>query len=460
MAKEIKYTRRHLLERIGGTTAVATLMPFIPYTEAEAAQGPRLRYWSMFTMVAPKGSLQNPNLPTGDDAVFRSHFTPLNDPAVKGKISLYRGLKNKAGSDSNVSGGHGGQAAGILTGTPAIKGRVGAGSRLKEGAGVNEADSIDQFIAKAWADKGINLPLRDLRYGFNDGDVDETKTAFFNRGRMVFHEGDAKKFYDQVLQKAKNVDGTGVQPVDLTYREDILGTVLNDVNRVKRKLSAIDSRRLDNHLDAVSELQRDFRSDSMGGGGSGIACELDSSYGNANGKANTFDAFGKIVAVAFNCDITRVVSGMFCGYQFYKDVNVFDIGSLSRKIGGVYHGITHDKGGNQADRHALVNNISKWRATLFANIIKELDKFEEPTGGTVLDKTVVHWTTEHMRDHYNDDSFNMIGGGAGHFKMGKHVKCGGALQNAMLVSIANAVGFDINKFGQYDSGPLAKQYLA
>lgn len=45
-------------------------------------------------------------------------------------------------------------------------------------------------------------------------------------------------------------------------------------------------------------------------------------------------------------------------------------------------------------------------------------------------------------------------------KMGKQVKCGGALQNAMLVSVANSMGIEIDKFGQYSSGPLDKQYLA
>ncbi len=95
------------------------------------------------------------------------------------------------------------------------------------------------------------------------------------------------------------------------------------------------------------------------------------------------------------------------------------------------------------------------------NICKQLDSYEGPTGGTLLDKTVVHWVTEHMRDHYNNDSFNMIGGGAGHFLMGKQVIVGGAnnLQNRLLVSIANAMGISIENFGQYATGPLATKYL-
>ncbi len=463
MSLSKKYTRRNLLERMGGAAACAALMPFIPYTEAEAAEVARLRYWNIFTPVAPEGFQQEASLPTStaemSDINFRANYADLN--TLKSKISLYRGLINKAGEDSNVSGGHGGQAAGIFTGTPLLKGKVGSGSALKDGAGVNEASSICQFIAGEFLNRGIKTPLRDIRYGWGDGDVDEIKTGMFNKGVAMTFERDAGKVFDRVFQVAGS--GSVSTGQDLSYRGEILNAILGDVNRVKKKLSSTDSKRLDRHLDAINELSRTFEANNPVGGGS---CKIDPSLkASATGamdKDASLDVMAKITAIAFNCDLTRVASTMCSGYNFYKDVGRYNISNYFSKLNTtVFHGVTHDNGGAEADRNNLIYAVMKWRANLFLNICKQLDSYEDPTGGTLLDKTVVHWVTEHMRDHYNNDSFNMIGGGAGHFLMGKQVIVGGAnnLQNRLLVSIANAMGISIENFGQYATGPLATKYL-
>ena len=461
-----KYTRRALLGRMGGAAAVGALTPFLPYTEAEAAVAARPRYCYWFTPVNPKSSLVDPNLPTStaevSDLQFRGTHSSLN--TMKNKMSLYRGLTNMARKDGDLGGGHRDSWVSMLVGAAPKKGRVSAGgTNIGGGGGIGDYSSVDQFIAYELPKQGVNTPLRDIRFGWEHA-KDGLNSVSFYKGAEQLRDGQPSRVFKRMFDVSGGMGGG----VDQAYKKNILDYVYGDIKRVQNKLSSADKIRLEKHIDAIDEVQRviDAAENSSG-------CAI---ADNLNGDVVRLDqavlAFSKLTAIAFNCDLTRVAGGQFLPYQAgnsYHKVTTNGLNLLGNKVNTTWHSATHDKGGSAADVSAFIKGVQEYRCKMYLDLLKELDSFSDPNGGTLLDSSIVHWYVEISKDHKVSDLFNLIGGGAGYFKMGKQFIVGGktgdnprATQNMLLTSIANAMGIDINNFGEakYHNGPIPNKYLA
>ena len=458
-SKYTAYTRRAVLSRLGGGAAVAALTPFLPYTEAEAAASTKPRYVSMFTPVAPSSSFMNNVLQgTGSDVSdlqFKGEYTALN--SMKDKMSLYRGMYNRAGDDSDLGGGHRGRCFTFLTGVPVKQGQVGAGSQIEGNNGNNESSSIDQYMVDQLTQKGVNTPLKELRCGWAISQVDSMDTASFKNGRKVFFDNSSKKIYDRLFAVAGDAAGGGE---DLTYRANILSTVYKDLNRIKPKLSALDAKRLDQHLEAVNELEQEISNKPP----VLESCDIPGGLSSASGYEDQSTEFAKLVAIAFNCDLTRVVSSMF-GHPF-DGIDAYNLNTHENRISN-WHQATHGLGGSANDISNFIKSGLKYRADVYLKMLQELDAFDDPTGGTILDNSIVHWFSECISDHKYQDCFNVIGGGAGYFQMGKQHVVGGSTNknnnaplNMLLTSLGQAMGLGTANYGNYNKGPIPGKYLA
>ena len=87
-----------------------------------------------------------------------------------------------------------------------------------------------------------------------------------------------------------------------------------------------------------------------------------------------------------------------------------------------------------------------------------------PLGGSVLDNSVILVYSENAEGGHTKVNmpFLLIVSGGGHFKTGRHVQCGGAPHNRLLLSIAGAFGLpgpdgSPDHFGDPDfgGGPLS-----
>lgn len=459
-SKYAAYTRRTLLSRMGGGAAVAALTPFLPYTEAEAAVSTKPRYVSMFTPVAPSSTFMDKVLPasnTGDvsDLAFKGEYTSLN--RMKAKMSLYRGMYNQAGDNSDLGGGHRGRCFTYLTGVPVKAGQVGAGSQIEGNNGNNESSSIDQYMIAQLSKKGVNTPLKELRFGWAINQVDSMDTASFKDGRKVFFDNSSKKIYDRMFAVAGTSTTGGT---DLTYRANILSTVYKDLNRIKPKLSSLDAKRLDQHLEAVHELEQEINNKPP----ITQSCSIPAGLSDASGYEDQSTEFAKLVAIAFNCDLTRVVSSMF-GHPF-DGIAAYNLNTHENRVSN-WHQATHGLGGSAADIANFISAVLKYRADVYLKVLDELDAFNDPAGGTLLDNSIVHWFTECIADHKYQDCFNVIGGGAGYFKMGKQHIVGGTVNknnnaplNMLLTSLGQAMGLGTANYGNFNKGAIPSKYLA
>ena len=258
-----------------------------------------------------------------------------------------------------------------------------------------------------------------------------------------------------------NVAGQGGSSgEDLSYRANILSTVYKDLSRIRPKLSEIDAKRLDQHMEAVHELEEEINNKPPVMAG----CNIPTGLSSASGYEDQSAEFAKLAAIAFNCDLTRIISSMF-GHPF-DGISAYNLNTHENRVSN-WHQATHGLGGSTTDISNFISAVLKYRADVFLKVLEELDAFSEPAGGSLLDHTIVHWFTESISDHKYQDCFNLIGGGAGYFKMGKQCVVGGSVNknnnaplNMLLTSIGQAMGFNINNFGSYSKGPIPAKYLA
>jgi Protein of unknown function (DUF1552) len=150
--------------------------------------------------------------------------------------------------------------------------------------------------------------------------------------------------------------------------------------------------------------------------------------------------FAQLMAHAIACDQTRVFNVNF-GTQGL------------RTPGGVrdWHSLTHEEPidpqlGYQKDVTWFIN----FATGTFAQFLHELDGYREG-GGSVLDRAVVLWQTDHgyARTHTMDDlPILTIGGGAGRLKTGMHVVATGDPTSRVGLTVQQALGVSINSWGR------------
>ncbi len=113
---------------------------------------------------------------------------------------------------------------------------------------------------------------------------------------------------------------------------------------------------------------------------------LDFAYQEYRAVAPRFDAFVDIIAAAFSCDITRVVSfslGEMPTAEFGAD-------HISDKVHkGIAHYIHDD-----AAKHAAMTDYLVFHAQQVARLVSTLEAIPDAGGGSLMDNTLIVWGSE------------------------------------------------------------------
>ena len=471
-----KYTRRALMSRVGGAVAVSALTPFVPLlnADAQAATGDIIRYVPWYTPVFPSSDIVKNWMPNsqGDNLRFRGSFTGLN--VMSDKMSLLRGLGNKAGyvtgrDGYKMSGGHKPSGLTMLTGRELNKGRT--GTKLEDGFSLGNHSSLEVWMGDKMIENndGVQRPYFLTGYkngsGFNNDEV--WKSCSFRNGTFLQRHQSPKSLYDEMVRFAPSGGGS-TAPVNDGQRS-AYAAVAEELKRIRRQLGSEDATRLDQHLEEINNLEKSLAQQLPN---TGMSCDLPDNFANPMNQHDKYmSEYIKLIRIAFTCNITRVIGHMDFGHLFTSGLNFLPDGN------GNYHGATHDGG---TGNNRFIESVAKYRADTYVKLLQELQSVTEPSGKTLLDNSIVHWYSEVSRNHDWHDQFNVIGGGGGHFKMGlcevlgapnhnpssegssnKNTSISNYTQNRLLVSIANAMGFNITEFGNpdYNNGPLPASVL-
>jgi hypothetical protein len=323
--------------------------------------------------------------------------------------------------------------------------------------------SFDQFIAKALnrARPVTRFPSLALAAQC-DGNVGPLRVCTSGPGQVIALDPSPASAYKRL------VSGLAPPPAGAAIGDDrsVLDLVLGDFGPMRAGLSRAERDKLDAHMQAVRDLESRL---SLGPGPGTVgppACQdptrlLLAGTGNRHPATPDMDhanfaAMSRLVQVAFACDLTRVVllaapepaDGAW-GYtpgQWGTD-GVHDlIHKTSYNAAGILKG--------NRDAMKAVTALHQLEARRFVALLDLLRAVPDLDGRSLLDHTIVLWCSQIAEHGHDVDQLPWVlaGGAAAGFRTGRLVRPQrrggkGVPHNDLFVTIANAMGVAVTRFG-------------
>jgi hypothetical protein len=474
--KSTNWSRRQVLKGAGVALSLPWLETFAPRTaraQAAAANATKKRYIAFYQ---PNGTAQY-WMPTGAGSGAGWTLSPLLQPleAFKAKMMVFANIANSAPyaglayTNSQGLGSHGADGATTWTAT----GVNGPGH-------ANNAISVDQVVAGLVNGGAARTYIPSLQVGLSTMDSSGDGLPFQHSRSMswksptepLYKQINPQALYDQLVA-GRPAGSNTMKKVDplaerrRLLRKSALDYILESSKSLALRLSTSDKMRVDQFLSSVQTLETRASTVQMTMPGSLASCPAAPARAAAPvGVGMTPVGYNRgdhasimvdLVAMAIQCDITRVVSFMLDDarsdyvYNFLFERSFTPTGSAPNPanlpVGG-YHGLQHsgDRNNNITPGFAT---IGWWNSTKAAQLAAKLDAVTEG-GGTVLDSTVMMFASGmHGGDHLNTTlPVAILGGGALGLKQDTFV--GGAevqLSDVHLTILQKVFGYTGASFG-------------
>jgi hypothetical protein len=430
--------RRHCLRQLGVSAAAFPFLAGLPSLRGATAAKPRQRVVIMFT---PNGTLPNEFWPdTGDALDFKSILAPLEP--YKDRTLVLNGICNlvRGDGDSHMRG-----MSCLLTGSELLPGNIRGGGGTP--AGWAGSISIDQEI-KNFLQKQAETHTRfgSLEFGVAVPDRADpwTRMSYAAANQPVAPIDDPYRMFGKLYGRLK----------DRETLVSILDDVKDDLSRVSTKLSERDKALLDRHMTLVRNFEEELQSVDANSHLSHPMPELDPSVELVNDNTPQISRMQiDLLVNSLANDMTRVAT-----LQYMRSVGQAQMRWLGIQEG--HHSLSHDPDDNK-ESYAKLQKINTWFCGELAYFAKRLAETPEPAGeGSMLDHTLILWMNELGKGNTHTlDNIPcvLVGGGAG-FKMGRSVKFEKTAHNRLWMTLAHAMGHQIETFGKPElcaGGPLS-----
>lgn len=457
------YSRRSVIKGLGATAAA----PFLPILGAEAADGSAPKRLLIVTTPSGHG---NGYIPTGAGANYQNGpaFKPL-DP-FKDKINIYRGIDfagmGKFVPERNetyfVPNSHPALAPHLLTAAWTQRPGLDNGPNANDQEEVYHADSlsIDQTVAQ----RLMANPETETGLPFIFAGVRTVQNAYYHQvydkpWQSVYPQVDAATLHSQVFD-ASAAGGQGVDDAAfnrrIAERRSVIDYAKVQIDAVQNILSTEDKKKMEAHLDGVRELERQLQFQAETGS---LNCSFPQLGETSGPDDEEYRKIGEnminIIVQGLACDRARVATLMWGNAA---DNTIF----TKKNISISHHALTH--GGITGEyKTGARDRATEWYAERFLLLLQKMSEVEEGDGTSLLDNTLILWTSEHSNETREHDRKNIPFVSAG--------SCKGAINTGqyfdftsnrrghgdIYVTAAQAMGLtDITKFGMKDfsQGPL------
>jgi hypothetical protein len=384
--------RRTVLRGIGATIALPLLDSMIPSSTAWA-DTPAGKTPKRFAFIGfPHGAIMDRWSPVESGSSFT--ISPILQPLepFRKHVTIVSGLRNKPAETNEPHAyieqgwltcvkpfdfGKGGPDSGVSADQIAVR-YVGQETRLP---------SLELTTSQGSARLAWRTPTQSLPQEGNP-------RAIFQK---LFGQGDTDKERAQILAE------TG----------SILDRVQGQAQRLQASLGVKDRVVVSDYLDSVREIERRVQ----------MAAKADNSelvipdapIGTPNDITEYFKLMFDLMALAFQADITRVIT-----LSMDREASMRTYTNLGIAEG--FHPLSHH-GNNPAKMDKLVE-IQKYHTQVFAGFIKKIEAAKE-ANGTVLDhSTILFGSDMSNSDRHNNDPLPsvILGHAGGKIKGGQHVK--------------------------------------
>lgn len=263
-----------------------------------------------------------------------------------------------------------------------------------------QSASIDQVIA-SHISRHDRLPSLELNIGV--GLEDGRPISYAPNGQRLPSIEDPNILWQRLFG---NGSGTG----SLTQqRQATMDYAYNEYKALSPKLNAQDRQKLDTHFGLLERLQDRLK------GMADATCQLTPLRpGSLDTYNQRFDAFGDMIATAFSCDLTRVVS-LSLGEMPTADFGWDDL------TDDVHKGLAHDIY-NDEQKHQAMTDYLELHTKQIARLIATLEAIPDVGNTSVMDNTLIVWGSEladgwHGYRHYCP----ILIGGQWFFETGRYI---------------------------------------
>jgi hypothetical protein len=482
--------RRSFLRAIGAGFASFPFLRALEDSVAHAAgESPPLRFVTMYHphgIAAETWVMRDTDTEDNFDLTFTEPMSGAVCPlapleAHKSRLLVIEGIDLLSNAPAHQSAGT------ILT-----------GSRINASLGRSGNSSLDQFLAvEHGLGKNTRVTSVELAVGTDSADTGET-LSYGAGGVPLPKIIDPVRAFDRLFGGLVLSDDPATRAAAL--RQQSLGKTLvdflnADASRLKARLAPTEQQKLDQHMTALADLEKQLApmaSSSGTDGGEQASCptsptrpdpssfpELKRYYGGEPYFDAITDVHIDLIALAFACDVTRFAT-LYLGDLSY-DGNPLGLppdnhGSVAHTYDGSPVGTNgNPMGSGTPSTWAL---LATFNGYAYGKVARMMDKL---TDYGVVDSTLVYASSDmgNPAMHSTRNVPTVLGGGVnGRFRMGRRLKVpadcpssnlsckpgdgvfNGTANNHLLVSIAQAFGVAIESFGTQPSaadsnGPLA-----
>jgi hypothetical protein len=436
MMSKSGWTRRQVLSGAGIALSLPWLETFAPRTAQAQAAAAKKRYIALYQ---PNGTAQY-WAPTGSGSGTGWTLSPLLQPlqAQKSNLLVFGNIANHAVyngqtyTNSIGLGSHGADGASTWTSVPVS----GSGNN-------NNGISVDQVIAGILAGRPDKTYLPSLQVGLStynsSGDglplQHSRSIAWKSATEPLYKTVNPQAVFDQLVAGRPTGGGPAAMPDPAADRrrmlkKSALDYILGSSSSLKLRLSTSDQTRLDQFMTSVRTLETQVTAvastmpvASCPPAPARPAAPLGVGMTPAGyNRGDHADVMIDLVAMAIECDITRVVSFMLddCrsefAYNFLFERSFTPTGSMPNPANipvGSYHALQHqgDRNNNLTPGFAT---IGWWNSTKASQLATKLAAVTEGAAGTMLDNTVIVFASGmHGGDHLNTNIPVALLGSAG-----------------------------------------------
>lgn len=217
-------------------------------------------------------------------------------------------------------------------------------------------------------------------------------------------ETDPQKAFDRLFAGNDAGESDSAAEQRRALRQSVLDTVLSEADGLLPRLSTEDQKKVDELFTGIRSLEQELQA-----GGVDVSCDAPTGPDSNLDFTQTVDYMHRLMALAFQCDVTRVISFMLG--DALSDRNLGFIPDVS-SVGGESndHAVSHHAGDSAllAKFRAMV----LWKQTRIAELLRLMDGMTDYDGQSVLSNSLV-WISSEIADgnrHNHDDKPILLAG--------------------------------------------------
>ncbi|QDT05342.1 hypothetical protein K227x_37420 [Rubripirellula lacrimiformis] len=401
--------RRTLLRGVGLALGLPMLESMTPMAKSAFGAAEVASPKRMACVFFPNGAIMPDWNPTGTETDWQLSKTLKPLEPFKQKLNVIRNLAHDNGrANGDGAGDHARGGATFLT----------AARPVKTSGNIRLGVSVDQ-VAATQIGSETRLPSIELGLNVNRGSGScdsgyscaySSNISWRNETQPMPKEITPRAAFERMFSSGN----TAEQRERNSVRQSILDVVQNDANRIMKKVGQTDRRKLDEYFTSVREIE--MRIERAETEDQKAMPDLKVPFGRIEAFREHTQLMYDLMAIAFETDTTRVATFMLDnagGSRRYTEIGVTE----------GHHQMSHHR--NEEKTVAKISKVDYYLAEQFAYFLEKLDSISDPSGGTLLDQSMVLYgsgLSDGNRHQHGDLPIVLAGGAGGSFQTGRYIQ--------------------------------------